>query len=354
MNSPVIKTALLSYGMSGEVFHAPLISVLAGFELSAIVQRSANRAASHFPSARIYTTIDEVFKDDDIDLVVVNTPNVTHFDFASRALETGKHVVVEKPFTVTTREADLLIEKSEKYKRLLTVFHNRRLDTDFRTARKVLNEGRLGKIVEFESHYDRFRNFIEVNTWKEESGPGTGILYNLGSHMLDQVIQLFGLPDYVDARIGTQRPSGRIDDFYDIRLEYPQHLAIVKSSYLVKEAGPRYIIHGVNGSFVKYGADPQEQDLKDKKNVLDEFWGREPEDGWGKINVLENNQSVEEKIPSEVGDYLSFYRNVYDVITKGATPFVKAREARDVIRLIEACYESSKRKCAIKIGGSKS
>jgi scyllo-inositol 2-dehydrogenase (NADP+) len=353
MNLQPVRTAILSYGMSGEVFHAPLLQALPEFEISTIVQRNAEKAAKHFPSVKIVRTVDEALRDPLVELVVVNTPNETHFDFASKALKNGKHVVVEKPFTVTSHDADLLIREAKKTNRMITVFQNRRWDSDFLTVKKIVQENVLGKIVEYETHYDRFRNYIEPNTWKEESGPGTGILYNLGSHMLDQVLVLFGLPDYVDARLGVQRPGGKVDDFYDIRLEYPEHLVIVKSSYLVKEPLPRYIIHGINGSFVKCGLDPQEQALKEKISPLSESWGTETIEQWGKINVLKNNESVEQKIPSAKGDYLAFYRNVYAAIRIGAPLAVKPEESRDVIRVIEACYESNKNKCAVGFSAGK-
>jgi scyllo-inositol 2-dehydrogenase (NADP+) len=349
MKDNPIRTAVLSYGMSGEVFHAPLINALPQFDLHTIMQRSSDRAKEHYPRVRIVRTVEEIFSDESIELVVVNTPNETHHRFAMQALRAGKHVIVEKPFTVTTQEADDLISEAERRGRVLTVFQNRRWDSDYLTVKKVLHEGELGPVVEFEAHYDRFRNYIEPNTWKEERTRGTGILYNLGSHMLDQIVDLFGLPHYVDARIGVQRPGGRVDDFYDIRLEYDGLLVIVKSSYLVKEQGPRYRIHGVNGSFIKHGTDLQEQALKAKQDPLDKAFGVEPEHEWGKLNVLRNGASLEMKVPSERGDYTGFYANIYDSIRLGAPLAVDPRQVRNVIALIESCYRSSKNKCAVKI-----
>jgi scyllo-inositol 2-dehydrogenase (NADP+) len=247
---------------------------------------------------------------------------------------------------VTSKEANSLISLAAKQKRMLSVFQNRRLDGDFLTVRDILDRKVLGKIVEFEAHYDRFRNYIEPNTWKEEKRSGTGILYNLGSHMLDQVLVLFGMPSYVDARIGIQRPGGRVDDFYDIRMEYDSHLAIVKSSYLVKEEMPRYILHGTEGSFVKFGIDPQEQDLKEKKNVQREGWGTEHAEKWGKLNTVAGGIQFIETIP---GNYLSYYENIYDVIRNGIELLVNPIEAKECIRLIELCYESNSQKKAIKL-----
>lgn len=349
MKKEPIKTALLSFGMSGEVFHAPLLNALPEFSLSHIVQRSSDKARQHFPDVQILRTVDEVFAIPEIELVVVNTPNETHFDFVSKALLAGKHVVVEKPFTVNVKEADALIALAKKQGRILTVFQSRRFDGDFLTVKKLVADKAVGQLVEFVAHYDRFRNYVEANTWKEERSPGTGIVYNLGSHMLDQVVSLFGLPLYADARIGIQRPGGKVDDFYDIRLEYENMLAIVKSSYLVKENMPRYILHGVQGSFVKFGIDPQEQDLKNKVVPGTAGWGVEPKEFWGKLNSMATGADVQTNVETLPGNYLEFYRNVYAAITEDRPLAVTPEQARDVIRLIEICYESSRSRQAIRL-----
>jgi len=342
-----VNTALLSYGMSGEVFHGPLLRHNHTFHVSAIVQRSKGHAARDFPEATIYTRVDDVFADAAVELVIVNTPNHTHFEFVSRALNAGKHVVVEKPFTVTSAEADALIALAKEKQRVLTVFQNRRWDGDFLTLQQVIAEKRVGEIAEFEAHYDRFRNYVEPNTWKETAAPGTGILYNLGSHMLDQVLVLFGMPDTIDARIGIRRPGGAVDDYYDIRMQYAKFLVIVKSSYLVKEEGPRYILHGVNGSFVKYGIDPQEQALKEKKIPGSPGWGEERDEYFGKLNC-EGGRPFVGQIKTVAGDYPAFYRNVYDAIRHSAALAVKPEQSRDVIRLIEYAEESNRTGKAIR------
>jgi predicted dehydrogenase len=344
-----INTALLSYGMSGDIFHAPLIAAHGGFKLSKIVQRKEPTAQRRYPAVEIVNNIDDVLRDSSVELVVVNTPNETHYDFTVRVLEAGKHAVVEKPFAVTTKEADALIALARKHNRILTVFQNRRWDGDFLTLKKVIERGFVGKIAEFELHYDRFRNYIEANTWKEETAPGTGILYNLGSHMLDQVLVLFGLPEEVDARLGVQRPGGRVDDFYDIRLLYNGFHVIVKSSYLVRESMPRYILHGTEGSFVKFGIDPQEQALKDGRVPGSPGWGSEPASTWGTINTSISGLHVTGTVETIPGNYLAYYSNVFDAIRNNAPLAVKPEESRDVIRLIEACTESNTRRAAIKI-----
>ncbi len=349
MTPKPISTALLSYGMSGLVFHAPLLKAHSGFDLSTIVQRKSFSAQNRWPNIRIVQRIEEVIQDQAIELVVINTPNETHFDFTRKALEAGKHVIVEKPFTVTSKEANDLIELAKAKKKVITVFQSRRWDGDFLTVKKVIENKLIGKLVEFEAHYDRFRNYIEPNTWKEEKAIGTGILYNLGSHMLDQILVLFGMPVEVDARVGIQRPGGQVDDFYDIRLHYKGFHAIVKSSYLVREQGPRYMLHGTEGSFTKYGTDLQEQALKDGGVPGSPGWAVENKEFWGKLNTSIGGVHMEGNIETIPGNYLGFYQNVYEAIREGKPLDVKPEESRDVIKLIEACYESNQLHKAIKL-----
>ncbi|CAN5428960.1 Gfo/Idh/MocA family oxidoreductase [soil metagenome] len=336
-----ICTAILSYGMSGEVFHAPLLAVHPGFNLKTILQRTSDKAREHHPSVKVLRSIDDIVSDSEIELVIVNTPNETHYDFTVKMLEAGKHVVVEKPFTNTTAEGLKLIALAAKKKKILSVFQNRRWDGGFLTLKKVLTSGMLGKVVEFEVHYDRFRNFISPNTWKEEPGPGSGILYNLGSHMLDQVLVLFGKPESVSAKIGIQRPGGKVDDYYDLRLSYNELNVIVKSSYLVREPGPSYTVHGVNGSFVKYGIDPQEEALKLHQSPGTPGWGTEPEKFWGKLNTDINGLHYKGHIETLPGNYIGFYQNIYEAIREEKELAVTAQQALDVIRLIEAAIKSN-------------
>lgn len=345
--SKPINTALLSYGMSGEIFHAPLLAAHSGFVLTHVLQRRTSTAARHYPEVDVVSNIDDIISNEAIELVVVNTPNESHYDFTVRMLEAGKHVIVEKPFTVTAEEADRLITLAKQRQRVLSVFQNRRWDGDFLTVQKVLHAQLIGTLVEFELHYDRFRNYIEANTWKEEAAPGTGILYNLGSHMLDQVIVLFGMPRELNARLGIQRPGGRVDDFYDIWLQYDGFHAIVKSSYLVRASMPRYIMHGTAGSFVKFGIDPQEQALKERAMPGAPGWGQEPESLWGRLNTSVDGLHVSGSVETLPGNYLAYYENVYHAIRNGAELAVKPEQARDVIRLIEACVESNRKRIAI-------
>jgi scyllo-inositol 2-dehydrogenase (NADP+) len=346
MNNP-IQTALLSFGMSGEVFHGPLLGAHEGFQIRRVWHRDKNKPARHhYP---VVSDLKDIVLDKDIELVFVNTPNSTHYAYAKELLDAGKHVVVEKPFTVSVKEADDLIRIAAKNKCILTVYQNRRWDGDFLTVKSVIDRKLVGKLVEFESHYDRFRNQVDTNTWKEQADAGTGVLYNLGSHMIDQAYVLFGNPRFIDARMGIQRPGGEADDYYDIRMEYEGFNVILKSSYLVKEQGPRYILHGTEGSFIKYGLDPQEQALKDKADPKTPGFGTEAKAWWGKLNNTINNAGYDGPIETVPGNYLAFYDNLYAVIRQGETLAVKPEEARDVIRLIEACFESKRNRCAVEI-----
>jgi predicted dehydrogenase len=335
--------------MSGEVFHAPLLAAHSGFKLAKIWQRRGNSSKTRYPYVEIVRSFEEILNDNEVELVIVNTPNETHFDFTRQALLAGKHVVVEKPYTNTVDEGTKLIELAKKQNLILSVFQNRRWDGGFLTVREIIQSNALGKIVEMEMHYDRFRNYIAANTWKEEPGVGSGILYNLGSHMLDQVIQLFGMPKSVDARIGIQRPTGKVFDFYDLRLSYNDLNVIVKSSYLVREQGPQYILHGVNGSFVKYGIDPQEEALKEGKVPKGANWGTEPEIFWGKLNTQLGALHYEGKVETLAGNYLGYYQNLHEAIREKKELAVKPEQSLLVIQLIEAAMKSNVEKRAIDL-----
>lgn len=337
----LIRTGILSYGMSGKVFHAPLLDAHPSFRLKKVLERNSARAMERYSYVEISKSMEEFLSDPELDLVIVNTPNSTHYEFAKKALQAGKHVVLEKPFTNTVEEGQELIGLAEKQGLLLTAFQNRRWDSDFLTVQQVLKSGMLGEIVEFEAHYDRFRNYVEENTWKEERAPGSGILYNLGSHMLDQALVLFGLPKSITADIRIQRPGGTVDDNYEVVMDYGKVKVTVKSSYMVREQGPRYMIYGVEGSFIKYGLDVQEQALKEGFLPGGPEWGVEPEFDWGIINTQIGGLHVKGNIESLPGNYMAFYENLAAAISEGAELAVKPEQALDVIKVIEVARQSS-------------
>lgn len=339
-----IYTAILSYGMSGEIFHGPLLNAHPGFQLTKILERSKDKARLRYPQSIIVRQLDDILMDEKIELVIVNTPHDTHFELTSKVLQAGKHAVVEKPFVTLSDEGNKLIELSKRNNRILSVFQNRRWDGDFKTVRKVLEQEVLGPLVEFEAHYDRYRPAVDFTTWKESaSGLGTGILYNLGSHLIDQVLTLFGMPQSLQAVTGVQRKGGVSDDFYDIRMRYPEHLAILKSSYLVREPGPRFVLHGVKGSFIKYGIDPQEQALKEGVTPGTIGWGLEKHEEWGTLNTEIDGLNFQGTIETLPGNYLEFYDSVYAAIREKKEPAVTAEQALDVIKIIEAVMESSRK-----------
>ena len=344
-----INTAILSYGMSGEVFHAPLLEAHPGFTISKIVERSKDRARQHYPHVNSVREINDVLNDRDIELVVVNTPHDTHADLTARVLHAGKHVVVEKPFTNTVAEGQELITLAREKGLLLSVFQNRRWDGDFMTVRNVIESKVLGRMVEFEAHYDRYRPHVDQTTWKEKTGAGSGILYNLGAHMIDQALVLFGLPREINAEVGIQRSGGLCDDYYDIKLRYHDLNVILKSSYLVRENGPRYILHGENGSFVKYGLDPQEQSLKEKETPGRSGWGVESMQDWGRLNTSFNGIHVEGKVETCPGNYLTFYDTIFKALRKNMPLEVTAEQALDVIKIIELSMLSSQKKTTLSI-----
>lgn len=344
-----IKTAIASFGMSGKVFHAPLIHTHPSFELTGILERTKNESRLTYPDAKIYRSFEEVCGDDNIELVVVNTPDHLHFDMCKTALENRKHVVVEKPFTLAYAQAMDLTELAEKQNMKISVFQNRRWDGDFLTIQKILREGLLGRLVFYEAHFDRFRNFIQEGTWKEDAGVGTGTLYNLGSHLIDQALVLFGKPVSVTADIRAMREGSDIDDMFEIWMNYPDVKVTVTASYLVREPGPRYLLHGTQGSYLMGSIDPQEEALKKGEMPGGEDWGKYPpeDDGW--INTQVNGKDLSGKIPTLQGNYLAYYDGVYDALRLGKPLVVNPADAALVIKVIEAAKRSVNEQKAIKL-----
>jgi len=345
-----IHVGLASFGMSGKVFHAPILTHHPGFQLTKIVERSKNEVKEIYPEIDSVHSFDELLDDDNIELIVVNTPDPTHFEFAHKALNAGKHVIVEKPFTRTIRQGEDLIKLADKHKRLLSVFQNRRWDGDFLTVRKIVENDCLGRLVEFESNYMRYRNYIQPETWKESAAQGIGLIYNLGSHMIDQAVVLFGMPEAVWADIDRMRTGSEIDDYYHVKLIYPDIKVTLKASYLVREEGPRYTLHGTNGSFLKYGIDPQEEMLKKGGNPSMPDWGKEPEDQWGTLNTETSGVHFRGKVETIPGNYAAYYDNIYNVLRRRAELEVTPEQALNVLQLIEAAMESNRSGQNIEIG----
>lgn len=349
----IINVGLIGYGMAGRVFHAPILTCVPGLALTKIREtRKENIAIANqrYPNAEIVSDSKHIFADPTIDLVVIGTPNTSHHPLAKEALLAGKHVVVDKPFTVTSAEADELIEVAKKAGKILTVHQNRRWDSNAKTVKKVIASGMLGNIVEFEAHYDRFRNFFRKDAWREEDIPGAGILYDLGAHLIDEAQILFGMPKEVFADIRIQRAGGKTTDNFELIFYYPNLKVTLKGGMLVREPGPTFLVLGDQGTFVKYGMDVQEEALKAGLTPLDTpDWGKEPENIWGKINTEYKGMHLVGKIESEVGDYRGFYENVYKAIIGEEELIVKPEHGRNTIKLIELATQSSKEKRTITV-----
>jgi len=345
-----IGIALAAFGMSGRVFHAPLLKANPHFRIQRVMERSKDEARRFLPGTPVSRSFDELLCNENVRVVVVNTPDSSHYSLAKKSLEAGKHVVVEKPFTQTAAEAEELIALSRRVNRVLTVFQNRRWDGDFLTVQKILREGVLGRLVDFEAHWDRYRNYIQEGTWKERADSGTGLLQNLGPHLIDQALVLFGMPEAVTAHLRTVRTGGSVCDWFEIRLHYPGTGVLLSSSYLAREPRPRFALQGTLGSFVKHGIDPQEQALAAGGDPRSPGWGAEPESAWG---VLTTEGTPErKKIETLPGTYSAFYDNLYECIAHADGLAVKPEEASNVIKIIEAATTSDAERRTIRLSQS--
>jgi scyllo-inositol 2-dehydrogenase (NADP+) len=385
MSSP-IRTAVIGYGLAGRVFHCPFVSAIPGLELSVIVQRTGDTAAATYPQATIVRSVDDALNDPSIDLVVVATPNSSHVELAKAALRAGKHVVVDKPLAPTSAEARELIDLAKAQGKVLAPFHNRRFDGDFLTVRKLVSdgtlgrivqvlshydrfltvrklvaEGTLGRIVQVLSHYDRFRPIQRPNSWKEAAGPAAGNLFDLGPHLVDQALALFGIPTHVTASVRFDRDQTDIDDAADITfdflvddkpLRYECH-----ETMLAADPAPRFRVHGTFGSYTKTGLDPQERALLDgampPQIGSPEPWLPEPESAWGMLTLAtRRTEPVEysrQPCPTVTGDYRRFYASVRDAILGTAPLAIPAEDGFRTIRLLELALQSSNEKRTVAI-----
>ena len=335
----IVNTGLCSFGMSGKIFHAPFITLHRGFRLHAVMERSKQEAANSYQGVISYTNYEALLDDKSIELVIVNTPNYTHYDFTRLALLADKHVVVEKPFCITTKECDELINLAKEKNKLLSVFQNRRWDSDFQTVQQVVSKQLLGDIVEAEFHFDRFEEKLSPKLHKETPRLGAGLLYDLGSHLIDQALLLFGMPHSVFADLAIIRPISKVEDYMELILFYDSLRIRLRSSYLVREALPAYILHGSKGSFIKSRGDLQETLLK-AGAIPNGDWGTEPETERGILHTILNGKLIREKIPTLQGNYRKYYDQLYNAITANAPLPVTALEGRNVIDVIEKAYLS--------------
>jgi len=343
-----IKAALLSYGMSGKVFHAPFLELHEGFELVGSWERSKQLIQLDYPNVKSFSTLEEVLQSD-ADLVIVNTPTGTHFDYTKQVLLAGKHAVVEKAFTTTVAEAQELADLAQEKGLKLSVFQNRRWDSDLKTVQQIVSSKVLGEIVEAEFHFDRYNPILSPKVHKETVNSGAGILKDLGPHIIDQALYLFGFPQSVFADIRITRENSVVDDWIDILLFYPHFRVRLKAGFFVREANPAYVIHGKKGSFLKPRGDVQEDELKMGKKPNLDSWGTEPKELEGFLHTEIDGEIIKKKIPTLQGNYYSFFDGVYESIANDLQEPVTAQDGTRVMQIIEASIQSCAQKKAIDL-----
>jgi len=330
----VFTTGLLAYGMSGKVFHAPFLNAHAGFNLKAVVERNQQKAINDYANIVSYKSVDELLNDSEIELVVINTPNNLHYEHSKAALQKGKHILVEKPFAANVAQAKALFDLADQVGKQIIFYQNRRWDSDFNSVKKVLSSGRLGKLNELHLRYDRYRNVIGPKAFKEQAIEASGLLYDLGPHLLDQVISIFGKPLSFHKILGKNRLGTQVDDYFSIQLTYPDSIFVfVTASMLVAAPQAAFVLHGINGSFVKERADSQEEQLLAGKKLSDEDYGIEQEGKEGLLTLIDiEGNKTQEIIPSEAGSYIPLFDAAYLALTN-KKPYPVTRE--DVLTQLE-------------------
>ena len=346
----MVRVGLVGFGMAGQAFHAPVIRGVAGMELACILERRGTRAQERYPGVKVARTLDELLADKEIQLCVIATPNDSHFPLARACLLAGRHVVVDKPFAPTLAEAEELVRLAAELGRLITVYQDRRWDGDFGTVKKIVQSGCLGTIVEYECRYDRFRLEPKPNAWREKADqPGAGVLFDLGPHVIDQALVLFGEPGAITASAFCERETSQVDDSFDVCMQYPRLRAMGRARIIAYAPGPHFLIHGTKGSFVKYGMDPQEARLR-----ADQYpqgtdwgadWGEEGEELWGTLNLV-GEPGV--KVKTERGDYRGFYANVRDAIEKKTPLEVTPEQALRTMRAVVLAHKSSRERRTVE------
>jgi scyllo-inositol 2-dehydrogenase (NADP+) len=341
----VINVGLVGYGLAGSVFHAPLIHSIPELRLSKVVTSRREQVAKDLPGVAAVPDIKDVLGDPFIDLLVIASPSANHFEHATAALLAGKHLVVDKPLALTAQEADELIALSESQGLVLSVFQNRRWDGDYLTARHCIEQGSLGKVSHYEVRFDRFRPQIKAR-WREEPGPGAGILYDLGAHLIDHSLQLFGMPRAVTADIIAQRAAAKVEDYFHLVLDYAPLRVILHAATLVPHPGPRFTVHGDGGSFLKYGLDGQEDALRRGARPGDPQWGADQPEYYGELTPA---GGVSRKVETLRGGYEKYYELLAACLLTGTPPPVDAHDSRNGLMIIEAAQRSAAERRTIEL-----
>lgn len=347
--SEQLRVGLIGFGFSGRVFHAPVMTVIPQISLVQVVERNSRKSQERYPWIEVVSSVEALLKDESIELIVVATPTNDHYHTAKAALLAGKHVVIEKPFTTTTVEADELIALAKRQNRIVSVYHNRRWDGDFLTVSSLLRQKRLGELISCEFNWDRYNPIIRPERWREKAILGAGTLYDLGVHFFDQALCLFGKPRTISADVRILREGGAADDYFDVTLDYQTFKVHLGASNLMKEPRPRYIITGSNGTYVKCGTDPQEEALIAGRLPTMPDWGAESQENWGVLHRKVGDLAQEEQVETLRGSYTSYYQNIYDVIKRKAELLVKPEEARQTIQLVELAFQSDREKRVLDV-----
>ncbi len=344
----MIRVGLVGFGMSGRVFHAPLVSSVEGLELAAVVERNSDRAAQRYPGIITYRSLEKMLADPSLGVFVVATPSGTHFQLARQILEAGKNVVVDKPMAVASAEIAELIKLAADRGALLIPFHNRRWDSDFRTIQKLLHEGSLGRLVELDSCFDRWRPIPKSGAWKEDPAQGGGLLLDIATHLADQALPLFDKPTAVSAEVKRERDGEGSNDSFSVRLHYPDFSVMLGANCLSALTRPRYHLRGTRGNYWKWGLDPQEAALNKITGIADhasgQAWGQEPAANWGTLCVDVDSGMVTRPVAPIPGDYRLYYAGVRDALLGKAPAPVAALDAWRVARLLEWAMESSEQR----------
>ncbi len=337
----MVNVGLVGFGFAGRVFHAPVIRAVAGLRLTTIVQRHGT-AEPRYPDVAVVPSVEELLARA-VDLVVVATPNTSHHPIAKQCLLAGRHVVVDKPFTTTVAEAEQLVRLGNEERRVLSVYQNRRYTGDFVTLRQLVSDGALGRVTSFESHFDRFRPDLRPGAWREQPHPGSGVWFDLGPHLLDQALLLFGTPQAISADIRAERDGAAVDDAFDVTLHYPRMRALLRGTMLAAAPGPSFAVHGTKGSFVKHGLDPQEEALKSGRTPAESNWDTEPPEMFGTLTTPEGTRTI----PTIPSSFTCYYENIRDAILGTAQLAVTPEHALDVMRGLELAAASSWARCAL-------
>lgn len=334
----VLNVGLVGFGFAGKVFHAPVIRAVEGLRLAAIVQRRGPPDPA-YRDVEFVRSVDELLTRA-IDLVVVATPNTSHHSIAKQALRAGRHVVVDKPFTTTMAEAEDLVETAARQRRVISVYQDRRYTGDFATVQKVIRDGAVGRVVSYESHFDRFRPERKPTAWREEDLPGSGVWFDIGPHLFDQALLLFGLPDAIGADIRVERDVAVVDDAFDVTLHYARARALLRASMLAQPVGPTWTVHGTEGTFIKYGMDPQEAALKEGRVPTEPDWDAEPPELYGRLVTPAGVRQV----PTLRSSFTCYYENIRDVLLGHGSLAVTPEWSLDVMRGLVLARDSSRQR----------